>query len=183
MREAPCAGRCLGCEVYSFYGHLVFYSFSENTIGVLLEKISELYKGGYRFFHTIEKKPTQTPSHQHATQHKTDCSKLHISFYAESFKYAITVSFLFFGRGTCLQRLGKILHVTPSQNIVVKTDKTPKIGSAVVDEKLKVVGKIFDVIGPVPSPYVVVKPALKEPKQLTDKQLYLLLSKKERSKR
>ena len=82
-----------------------------------------------------------------------------------------------------LQRLGKALNVTPSQNIVVKTDKTPKIGSTVVDENLKVVGKIFDLIGPVPSPYAVIKPAVKEPEKLTSKQLYLLLSKKERSKR
>jgi RNA-binding protein len=83
----------------------------------------------------------------------------------------------------CLQRLGKVLHVTPSQNIVVKTDKTPKIGSAVVNENLKIVGKIFDVIGPVASPYAVVKPAVKEPEQLTAKPLYLLLSKKERSRK
>jgi RNA-binding protein len=83
----------------------------------------------------------------------------------------------------CLQRLGKVLHVTPSQNIVVKIDKTPKIGSAVVDEKLRTVGKIFDVIGPVSSPYVVLKPAIKEPEKLTSKQLYLLLSKKERGKK
>ena len=82
----------------------------------------------------------------------------------------------------CLQRLGKALHVTPSQNVVVKADKTPRIGSAVVDENLKVVGKVFDVIGPVSSPYAVVKPAVKEPAKLTDKQLYLLLSKKQRSK-
>jgi RNA-binding protein len=82
-----------------------------------------------------------------------------------------------------LQRLGKVLHVTPSQNIIVKADKTPKIGSVVVDEKLKTVGKIFDVIGPVPSPYAVVKPAIKEPETLTNKQLYLLLSKKQRSKK
>jgi len=82
-----------------------------------------------------------------------------------------------------LQRLGKVLHVTPSQNIVVKTDNAPKIGSAVVDESLKVVGKIFDVIGPVSSPYVVVKPAIKEFEKLTSKQLYVLLSKKERSKK
>jgi len=81
-----------------------------------------------------------------------------------------------------LQRLGKVLHVTPSQNIVVKADKTPKIGSAVVNEKLKIVGKVFDVIGPVSSPYAVVKPAIKEPEKLTAKQLYLLLSKKKRSK-
>jgi RNA-binding protein len=73
--------------------------------------------------------------------------------------------------------------VTPSQNIVVKTEKTPQIGSAVVDENLKVVGKVFDIIGPVSAPYAVVKPAIKEPEKLTNKQLYLLLSKKERSKR
>ena len=83
----------------------------------------------------------------------------------------------------CLQRLGRVLNVTPSQNIVVKTDKPPKIGSAVVDENLKIVGKIFDIIGPVSSPYVVVRPAVKEPEKLTEKQLYLLLSKKERSRR
>jgi rRNA processing protein Gar1 len=90
---------------------------------------------------------------------------------------------LFFERGTCLQRLGRVLNVTPSRNVVVKTDKTPQIGSAVVDENLKVVGKIFDVTGPVSAPYAVVKPAVKDPGKLTNKQLYLLLSKKERSKK
>jgi len=83
----------------------------------------------------------------------------------------------------CLQRLGKVLNVTPSQNVVVKTEKTPRIGSTVVDENLKIVGKIFDIIGPVSSPYAVIKPAVKEPEKLTNKQLYSLLSKKERSKR
>ena len=82
-----------------------------------------------------------------------------------------------------MQRLGRVLNVTPSQNVVVKTDKTPSIGSTVVDENLKVVGKIFDIIGPVSSSYAVVKPAIKEPEKLTNKQLYLLLSKNERSKR
>jgi RNA-binding protein len=83
----------------------------------------------------------------------------------------------------CLQRLGRVLNVTPSQNIVVKTDKPPKIGAAVVDENLKAVGKIFDIIGPVSAPYAVVKPAIKEPEKLTNKQLYMLLSKMERSKK
>jgi RNA-binding protein len=128
------------------------------------------------------KTSTKTLFHRHAST-ASKLLKCHVSFYVESFKYAITVTLMFFKRGMCLQRLGKALHVTPSQNIVVKTDKTPKIGSAVVDENLKVVGKIFDVIGPVPSPYAVVKPAVKEPEKLTNKQLYLLLSKKEWSKR
>ena len=81
-----------------------------------------------------------------------------------------------------MQRLGKVLSVTPSQNIVVKTEKAPKLGAAVVDENLKVVGRVFDIIGPVSSPYAVIKPAVKEPERLANKQLYLFLSKKDRSK-
>jgi len=78
----------------------------------------------------------------------------------------------------CLQRLGKMIHVTPSQNVVIKINNPPKIGSSVIDEKLKTIGRIFDVIGPVSSPYAIVKPAIKEPETLANKQLYLLLSKK-----
>jgi len=81
-----------------------------------------------------------------------------------------------------LQRLGRVLSLTPSQNIVVRTDKTPKIGAVVVDENLKNVGRIFDIIGPVSAPYAVVRPTVKEPEKLTSKQLYVILSKKERSK-
>jgi RNA-binding protein len=78
----------------------------------------------------------------------------------------------------CLQRLGKVLYVTPSQNIVVKTEKLPKLGSTVVNEKLETVGKIFDVIGPTSSPYVIVKPSVKKPDVQANNQLYLFLSKK-----
>lgn len=76
-----------------------------------------------------------------------------------------------------LQRLGRVLNVTPSQSLVVKADNAPKLGLEVVDENLKVVGKIFDIIGPVSAPYVVVKPTIREPAKLANKQLYLLLSK------
>ena len=82
-----------------------------------------------------------------------------------------------------LQRLGKALNVTPSQNVVVKINKTPPIGSRVIDEKMKVVGKVFDIIGPVSSPYAVVKTTIKDPAKLTNKQLYRILSKKERGKK
>ena len=83
----------------------------------------------------------------------------------------------------CLQRLGKVLHVTPSQNVVIKVSNPPKIGFAVADEKLKTVGKVFDVIGPVSSPYAVVKPAIKEPETLVSKQLYLLSRKNNGAKK
>jgi RNA-binding protein len=82
----------------------------------------------------------------------------------------------------CLQRLGRIINLTPSHNFIVKTEKAPKIGSSVVDQNLKVVGKVFDIIGPVSAPYAVVRPTVKEPEKLANQQLYLLLSKKERSK-
>ncbi len=83
------------------------------------------------------------------------------------------MTMVFFERGMVLQRLGRVLSVTPSQNIVVKLDKAPKMGAAVIDEKLKVVGKIFDIIGPVSSPYAVIKPLVKDPEKLANKQLYI----------
>jgi RNA-binding protein len=76
-----------------------------------------------------------------------------------------------------------VLHVTPSHNIIARTSKIPKIGLSVIDEKLNVVGKVFDVIGPISSPYVIVRPAFKKPGKLTNKQLYLSISKKEWSKK
>ncbi len=77
-----------------------------------------------------------------------------------------------------MERLGRLVNTTPSMNLVVKTEKAPKIGSVVIDENLKVVGRIFDVIGAVSSPYAIVKPASKEHQLLSNRMLYLLLSKK-----
>jgi RNA-binding protein len=76
-----------------------------------------------------------------------------------------------------------VSNVTPSRNLVVKAENPPKIGTEVVDENLQVVGRVFDIIGPVSSPYAIVKPSVSEPGKLVNKQLYLLLSKTKRSKR
>jgi RNA-binding protein len=73
--------------------------------------------------------------------------------------------------------------VTSSENLVVKAENAPRIGSSVVDENLKTVGKVFDVIGPVTSPYAVVRPSVRELERLANKPLYLLPSMKERSRR
>ena len=81
-----------------------------------------------------------------------------------------------------MQRLGRVINLTSSRTLVIKTENTPRIGSSVVDESLKIVGKVFDIIGPVTSPYAVVKPTVREPEKLTSKQLYLLPSKKDRSR-
>ena len=79
-----------------------------------------------------------------------------------------------------LQKLGRVRALTPSKNMIVKTEKTPKIGSEVVDENLDIVGKVFDIIGPVSAPYAVVKPTVREPAKLVNKPVYLLLSKTKR---
>jgi rRNA processing protein Gar1 len=79
--------------------------------------------------------------------------------------------------------LGKVSNVTPSRNIVVKAENSPKIALEVVDENLNVVGKVFDIIGPVSASYAVIKPSIKEPEKLLNKPVYLLLSKTSRSKR
>jgi RNA-binding protein len=79
--------------------------------------------------------------------------------------------------------LGKVSNVTPSRNLIVKTENPPKMGCEVVDENLNVVGQVFDIIGPVSSPYAVIKPTVREPEKLVNKPVYLLLSKTKRSKR
>jgi len=75
-----------------------------------------------------------------------------------------------------------VSNVSPSRNVIVKAENTPKLGSEVVDENLKVVGKVFDIIGPVTSPYAVIKPTISEPIKLLNKPVYLILSKTQRSK-
>ncbi len=81
-----------------------------------------------------------------------------------------------------LQKLGRVRALTPSKNIIVKTEKASKIGSEVVDENLNVIGKVFDIIGPVSASYAVVKPTVREPAKLVNKPVYLLLSKTKRSR-
>jgi rRNA processing protein Gar1 len=89
-----------------------------------------------------------------------------------------------FSRGELrLQRLGRVSNVTPSRNMVVKTENPPKMGFEVVDENLNVVGKVFDIIGPVSAPYALIKSSIREPEKLVNKPVYLLLSKAKRSKR
>ena len=73
--------------------------------------------------------------------------------------------------------------LTPSKNMIVKSEQAPRIGSEVVDENLNVVGKVFDIIGPISAPYTVVKPTIRETARLLNKPVYLLLSKTKRSKK
>jgi len=59
-----------------------------------------------------------------------------------------------------LRRLGTVLHISKRGSIILRTEKTPPVGSRsiVLDKKAKEVGVIIDVFGPVKEPYVAVRP-------------------------
>jgi RNA-binding protein len=65
----------------------------------------------------------------------------------------------------------------------LKAETLPRIGDMVVDEKLKSVGSVFDIIGPVSSPYVTVKPTIPEPQRLVKNTLYVVPSAGRKEKR
>jgi RNA-binding protein len=72
-----------------------------------------------------------------------------------------------------LHRIGHVLQVNPDRNLILKAEKLPRIGAKVIDEKLKPVGKVFDIFGPVSSPYVKVKTKVKETERFIGCALYV----------
>ena len=77
-----------------------------------------------------------------------------------------------------LQRIGSVLHVSSSKSMILKAEHVPRIGDKVVDDKLENVGTVFDVFGPVSSPYVAVKPSVEEPSLQVGHILYAVPSAK-----
>jgi len=85
-----------------------------------------------------------------------------------------------------LYRIGHVLHVSNTKNMIIKAENIPHIGDKVTNEKLTPVGTVFDVFGPTSSPYVAVKPHIQSPEQLVNHVLYVIPSKagtKKRKKR
>jgi rRNA processing protein Gar1 len=79
-----------------------------------------------------------------------------------------------------LERIGKVLHIASDKNIILKAEKHAKIGDKVVDESLRPIGKIFDIFGPVSSPYISVKADTENLDSLTNRILYMIPSKSAR---
>ena len=75
-----------------------------------------------------------------------------------------------------MKRLGCVLHISPSRNLILKADTLPKIGDRVIDGDLKPVGSVFDIIGPVPAPYIVVKSVRPELQSLVNNTLFMIPS-------
>lgn len=56
-----------------------------------------------------------------------------------------------------MNRIGRVLHISPSGKAVLKAETVPRIGDTVLNGKGRVVGRVFDILGPVDSPYVEVE--------------------------
>jgi len=87
------------------------------------------------------------------------------------------------GENESLQRIGSVLHVSSTKNMILKAENIPHIGDKVVDDNIRQVGTVFDVFGPVSSPYVAVKPSVEEPSRFVDHVLYAVPSIKWRTEK
>ena len=75
-----------------------------------------------------------------------------------------------------MRRLGKIIHFSKSRSLIVKCEKAGfvKIGTNTCDSKLKEIGKIQDLFGPVSAPYLSIRPANPSPAKYVGRIAYAL---------
>ena len=77
-----------------------------------------------------------------------------------------------------------MLHLSSSRNLILKAEALPRIGAEVLDDSLKSIGTVFDIIGPVSSPYVVIKPGINTaPLSLINKVVYTIPSGRRRKEK
>jgi RNA-binding protein len=82
-----------------------------------------------------------------------------------------------------LYRIGHVLHVSITKNLILKAENIPKIGDKVTNEQLKHIGTVFDIFGPSSSPYIAIKPKIQNPDKLVNQVLYSVPSRVRRNKR
>jgi len=75
-----------------------------------------------------------------------------------------------------LRRLGKILHLSSSRSLIVKCDEARfvKLGTRACDSKLKEIGKVQDLFGPISSPYISIRPSGPSPAKYVGRIAYSL---------
>jgi rRNA processing protein Gar1 len=73
-----------------------------------------------------------------------------------------------------LRRLNKFLHVSKSGKLILRlhSDTNLKLGERVFNSKLREIGKIQDIFGPVNSPYISITPKISDPLSLVGKVVY-----------
>jgi RNA-binding protein len=76
-------------------------------------------------------------------------------------------------------RVGTALHISRSSgNLILKAENNSKIGDPVFNSGGKKVGLIFDIFGPVKTPFISVRPRIKDPERLVGEPLFLGRSKR-----
>ena len=73
-----------------------------------------------------------------------------------------------------MDKLGIASHISGSRKIILRTNIWVRTGMQVYDEEVKVIGRIFDVFGPVVSPYVSIDPSVDKLDQYIGRSLYVL---------
>lgn len=71
-------------------------------------------------------------------------------------------------------RLGKVLHVSSNNNIILRTKILPILRTPALDDQLKQVGIVSDLFGPADHPYVSVRPSLEGFERYVGKTLYVM---------
>jgi len=72
-----------------------------------------------------------------------------------------------------IKRLDRVLHLSKSGRLILRTHSKVKLGAVALNQDLKNVGTVFDVFGPVENPYVSVKPSVRDPGQYVGQLLYV----------
>jgi len=73
-----------------------------------------------------------------------------------------------------LKRLGKVLHLSNSRKLILRTKVKVKTGTEALGAKKKSIGTIFDIFGPVTNPYISIKPSISNPERYIGRTLYIL---------
>ena len=69
--------------------------------------------------------------------------------------------------------IGMVMHISKSsRNLILESSRNAKIGETVTDSRGKRVGVVFDVFGPVDSPYSAVRTRIKNPEHLIGAELF-----------
>lgn len=73
-----------------------------------------------------------------------------------------------------MRRLNNILHIAKNGKLIFRlnSDTNLKIGERIFNSKLREVGKIQDIFGPVNSPYISITPKISDPLSLVGKVVY-----------
>ena len=77
-----------------------------------------------------------------------------------------------------MKRIGRVLHITSNKKAIIKAERIPRVGETVLDEEQRPIGTVFEIIGPVASPYIVVDVKLKDSQNIVNSLLYFSPSSK-----